>query len=82
MLLDKYGFKPKRFIRESFFEIVCTPASFYHGLRYFLKDKKLYIGRLLDLLILFPLVFIKVFLRILFFNENQNIKAISVKRLQ
>ena len=80
MLLDKYGFKPQKFIKETFSEIVCTPASFYHSLQYFLEDKKIHTGRLFRMLTFFPLAFVRIILRILFFNDKQNMKVLSVKK--
>lgn len=78
-LLLKNGFVINRFIKESFYEIVSTPASFYHGLWNFAVDRKILIPKALKLLTFFPLVFLRGILRIIFIFDNQNLKLLCSK---
>lgn len=78
-LLSAHGFRVERFMRDSLFEFVSTPASFYHSLLYWMRDKNLLVSNTVKLLLFVPLVLIRFMLRILFIFETQNLKVFAVK---
>jgi 2-polyprenyl-3-methyl-5-hydroxy-6-metoxy-1,4-benzoquinol methylase len=79
-LLLKNGFRPDRFLRNSIFEIVLTPAAFYYSAVYFLNnDLKLRINALFNYLFFIPAVFFRLVIRFLLPFEEQNIKLICKK---
>ena len=78
-LLSKHGFKVKRLFKESLCEMVSTPASFHHGIWNFLSDKDIGKGRAAESLTYLPLVIIRLFLRLVFCLQGQNLKALCLK---
>lgn len=75
-LLLKNGFGVMRVVRDNIFESVLTPASFYHGLWNFLSDKNILENRALKYLSFLPLVIVRLFLRLFFIFDSQNLKII------
>ena len=75
-LLTRNGFNAFRVVRDNIFESVLTPASFYHGLWNFLSDKNILRNRILKYLSFLPLVIVRLFLRLFFIFDSQNLKII------
>lgn len=75
-LLVNNGFSDIRFIKNSFFASICTPASWYYGICYFLKDKNISDNGLLKKIFFLPLVLIRQLFRLLFIYEDQNLEFI------
>lgn len=78
-LLLRNGLMVERFLRNAIFEIILTPASFYHSLVYFLNDRKININAPLRYLFFMPAVFFRLMMRILLLFEGQNLKLICNK---
>lgn len=75
-LLRNYGFNKRKFIKGSIFEIVVTPASFYHSLVYFLADRGVALNDFFNFIIFLPLVLIRALVRFLFLFSGQEIKVL------
>lgn len=80
-LIEKSGLKSIRFIRNGLFESVSTPAAFYHSINYFLQARGITINRILQSLFFIPLVFLRLFIRIILFFDDQNLKVLCVKNV-
>ena len=74
--LLKGGFKVDKFLRNSVFELLLTPASFYHGIWNFLEDKAILRNNPIKLCTFFPLAIIRFMLRLFFIFNEQNIRAV------
>lgn len=74
--LLNHGFKSIRFLRGSLCEMFSTPASFYHGLWYFLADKGVRVNNAVRFISYLPLAIIRLMLRMVFFFQGQNLKAL------
>lgn len=77
--LIKNGFIIVRVLKDNIFELVLTPSSFYHGLWNFLSDKNILKNRMLKYLSFLPLVIIRLFLRLFFIFDSQNLTIIFQK---
>ncbi|TRZ96079.1 class I SAM-dependent methyltransferase [bacterium] len=79
-LLEKNRCNAIRFIRNSLFESVCTPASFYHSIVNFFNHRGIIVNNLFKVLIFIPAVFLRFIIRILFFFDDQNLKVMCARK--
>lgn len=77
-LLLKHGFKVTILLKESLYEMVSTPASFYHGIWNFLSDRGIRINNAIKSLTYVPLVMIRLIIRLIFLFQGQNLKALCI----
>lgn len=78
-ILSKNGFKVNRFLRNTIFESVSTPSSFYYGLLNFFEDNQIYVSTIIKYISFFPLIVSRSILRIFFLYDEQNLKVICSK---
>lgn len=75
-ILEKEGFKNIEVNKNHFWELFCTPASFYFGLKYFLSDKAVPVKYSLLSMLYAPLILLRFIFRIIFLRNNQNLNII------
>lgn len=78
-ILRKYGFNNIKFIKDFPADLICTPASFYNSLFYFLFDKGCRKTAMLKRFLYVPLVLLRQAVRIFYMFDNQNLTAIAKK---
>lgn len=75
-LMLNNGFKRVKMLPKSLFELILTPLSFYHSIRYSLSEKFTPFHKVLEPLILLPLFVTRFFLLLVFITERQDLEAI------
>ena len=78
-LLRTHGFKVGHFFRNHILELVSTPTSLHYGLWAWLEDKNILKNKLLKGLTFFPLIALRLILRIFSMFDEQNLKITCYK---
>jgi SAM-dependent methyltransferase len=76
-LFKKNGYGDIKFKKNPFLELVCTPASFFYGVTYFLADKRIIGKKVLMNVLYFPLIILRLILRSIFIFDEQNLNIVA-----
>lgn len=79
-VLENSGFYNIKFIKQSVFSILSTPASFYYSIKYYLSDRKIVLPYLIDRLLFYIMIFVRFIIRILFLYQDQDLQVIASKK--
>lgn len=79
-LLENNGFIIKESLGKSFFQILLTPASFYHGLNNLLSELNIPGSRIFRLLSYVPLVILRTLYMVFFIIQDQNLQVVAAKK--
>lgn len=79
-LLSGNGFMAKKFLNNSIFESVLTPASFYHSFFNFMDNRKISLSKIIKRLTFFPFVIMRMAVRLFFIFDGQNLEVLCFKK--
>lgn len=77
IVLKNAGFEKIIFIKSNFYDILSTPASFYYSIKYFLVDKGYSLPFIVDRVLFFLMILIRLLIRILSVFQEQDIQVIA-----
>jgi SAM-dependent methyltransferase len=78
-LLDKHGFTRRHFLRNFFCDLFITPASFYHGVWYYVQDAFSLKNRIFKVISFLPLVIIGMIMHVIFISQGHVLQVTCEK---
>ena len=79
-VLENAGFNEITFVKSGFYDVFSTPASFYHSIKYYLKDKGYSLPFFLDKILFFLMVLIRFLIRILSIFQEQDLQVFALSK--